>query len=73
MGTELSPSRRRRYVKRLRAEERRWAAMAGPVVVTRVESCPGETRAPESQPVAPGEGFDGNPPSARTPVGDPRA
>jgi hypothetical protein len=57
MGTELSPARRRRYAKRLRAEERAWRERNGPVVVTRVESCSGEPSAPERQPVAPGEGL----------------
>lgn len=30
---QMSPSARRRYAKRRRAEEERWAAMAGPVTV----------------------------------------
>lgn len=36
-GREMSPSARRRYSKRLRAEEDRWAAMAGPVTVRKIE------------------------------------
>ena len=57
MGTELSPRARRKYARRMRAEERAWRELNGPVAVTRVESCQGETRAPERQPVAPGEGL----------------
>jgi len=55
VGIELSPRKRRKIAGQMRAEERAWRARNGPVVVTRVESCQ-EIRAPERQPVAPGEG-----------------
>lgn len=35
---EYSPNRKRRRAKQLRAQERRWAAKAGPITVRKIET-----------------------------------